>query len=297
MSYPGGNGWPEQPQQPQPYQHSHPEPYQQSYPQPYQQSYPQPYQQAYEQDGLYQPYQQYQQYSGYAGGPPSPKKRKNGLLIGGGALVLVIAVGVTRLVVFTGNGDQQAARPVGSAPADPPPQPGTRAPSSNSPAPPNVQPSIAGWQSVSAPAEKVAYDVPPDWKVESPDTLTGFENQSGPLATMHSVATYKDGQACLASPSGSYRTHTGMMKLVDIDPHKASVAASILWANAALEKPAEDRSLPSPLRHRRRSPTARSTLGRRARPSSHCPTSAARRVRSSPPWRSFHLGSSWPRCS
>jgi hypothetical protein len=73
---------------------------------------------------------------------------------------------------------------------------------------------------VGAAGEKVAYDVPPDWKVETSDTLTGFENASSPLATMHSVATYKAGEGCPTTPRGSYRTHTGMMKLVNIDPQK-----------------------------------------------------------------------------
>jgi hypothetical protein len=156
----------------------------------------------------------------------------------------VIAVGVTLLIVLTGKNkvDQQAAARATSAPGGPPSPPPaiTSAPSST------IQPSIAGWQGVAASGENVAYDVPPNWKVETSDTLTGFENASLPLATMHSVATYEADEGCPGSPRGSYRTHTGMMQLVNIDPQKAAIAANTLRANAALEKPAEDTTLPRP---------------------------------------------------
>jgi hypothetical protein len=117
MAYPG-NGWPEQPQQP-----------------PYQGNQQQP----------------------FDGGPQPPAPKKAGLWVVVGALVVVIAVGITLLIVLTGNnnGNLQAA-PVSL-------RPGTlasSAPSSTRSAN-NVESTTPGRQGILSTKDNVAPDTCP----------------------------------------------------------------------------------------------------------------------------------------
>ena len=118
------------------------------------------------------------------------------------------------------------------------------APTTSSAAPITVAPVIPGWHSVAAANERVAYDVPADWAIETPGTLVGFEDNTGPRATMHAVATYKP-DACAGVP-GSYRAHAGLMKLTERDPQSLAGVAARFWAEAAAELPQGDPSVPQP---------------------------------------------------
>jgi hypothetical protein len=221
MSYPGGNGW-DQPQQP--YQPSHQQPYNPGphYPQ-------QPYQ-------GYQDHPQQQYYGGYPGGPqpPAPKKNKTGLWVTIGALVVVIAVGVTLLFVLTGNDDpsQQAAPQPSSAV---PPSSSSRTPTSSS-APPSTEASnkvdavTPGWQGIVSTKDGVAYDLPPDNWDTRPGFISGYDSGSV-QASIHESTTFRP-DAC-AGVSGSNRGKAGFMTAGDNAVDVAARGSVRLWAQAA----------------------------------------------------------------
>jgi hypothetical protein len=220
MSYPGGNGWQDQPQQ------------------PYQPGY-QPHTQG-EQYQPYEGYQQYQQqfYGGDPGGDPDPKKGKAGLWIGIAALLLVIAVGVTLLIVLTSKeaGVPQAA-PQTSAPAPsaPPSSSASRGPSASSspsdPQPANkVQSTTPGWQGILSTKDNVAYDLPPDGWDTRPGFISGYDSGSV-KAYIHESSTYQAG-ACPAV-NGSNRGKAGFMTAGDTAVDVAARGSVRLWAQAA----------------------------------------------------------------
>jgi hypothetical protein len=95
-----------------------------------------------------------------------------------------------------------------------------------------VPPLTPGWHGVLSPLEKIAYDVPPDWKVELPGTITGFEGPDGkPDVTMHGVSTYKPG-AC-PDVRNSYRGRVGLASSPRISPERAATDGAKAWAEAA----------------------------------------------------------------
>jgi hypothetical protein len=95
-------------------------------------------------------------------------------------------------------------------------------------APPAVVP---GWQVVTAPKAGIAYDVPPDWKVDTPDTVVGFsDNQGNPQVEMNYAATYKEGFC--TGHSGSFRAQTGVNSTQTADPGQAATETAQTWANA-----------------------------------------------------------------
>lgn len=141
-----------------------------------------------------------------------------------GAVLLVI---VFVLVGMSGPGRQggSALPPYPTYPSFPPltlPPTQTRVP---------VPPSVPGWQGVAVPKYDVAYDVPPDWKVETPGTIVGHEDPTGkPLVVMSGVSTYKDG-FCTDHPY-SYRAHLGFSRTDLSDPAQAARNAVQSWADA-----------------------------------------------------------------
>lgn len=94
---------------------------------------------------------------------------------------------------------------------------------------------VPGWQPVLSQKEGAIFDVPDDWTVESPGTLTGFEDGAGRKVIMHGVATYRDGFC--KNAANSYRGGAGFMTAGDADPKKVPQIAAKLWATAAGELP------------------------------------------------------------
>lgn len=226
MSYPGANGWdqPQQPYQPGYQQPNHPG---QQYPQQYPQ---QPYQ-------GYQDQQQQQFYGGYPGGPqpPAPKKNKTALWVTIGALVLVIAVGVTLLFVLTGDEDPAPqAAPTSSAAVPPPPAP-SPSPSKSSPPPTTeannrVDAVTPGWQGVLSTRDGVAYDLPPDNWDTRPGFISGYDAGSV-KASIHESTTFRP-EVC-AGVRGSNRGKAGFMTAGENAPDVAARGSVRLWAQAA----------------------------------------------------------------
>lgn len=173
---------------------------------------------------------------GYHDEDPEPPRSGRRLLVAGLVAIVLAAGGIVTLtLVKAGTDDTPAAQP-----------PRTTAPrASRSSAPRySVAPVLKGWQAVAADLERVAYDVPPDWKVEEPGTLVGFEDTTGPRTAIHAVSTYQP-EACV-NASGSYRAHAGFTKLTGRDPRSAAGAVARLWAEAAAQKPQGDPSVPEP---------------------------------------------------
>jgi hypothetical protein len=225
MSYPGGNGrdQPQQPYQPGYQQPNHPG---QQYPQ---QHYPQqPYQ-------GFQDHQQQPYYGGYPGGPqpPAPKKNKTALWVTIGALVVVIAVGVTLLFVLTGKDDPAPQAAPSSAPVVPPPSPSpskSGSPPSSTASNNRVDAVTPGWQGVLSIKDGVAYDLPPDNWDTRPGFISGYDSGSV-KASIHESTTFRP-EAC-AGVKGSNRGKAGFMTAGDNAPDVAARGSVRLWAQAA----------------------------------------------------------------
>ncbi|MEU7584010.1 hypothetical protein AB0B50_41250 [Streptomyces sp. NPDC041068] len=212
---PGGEQNP-QDQSQNPYQqpgYQQPNPYQQPgyQQQPQQGGYQQPpaggYQQP-QQGGFSQPEQ-----SQWAAPTPPPmptQQLSGGGQSGGGdnktkitaivaSLAVVVAAGVTGFLVFSGGDDKKddeagPAKPSKSVSKEPSP---TASDDGNARGEGGVdKATIPGWQVVVNPKWGTAFDVPPDWKVETPDTLIGFDDRKDEgaksIIIMSAPAIYKE---------------------------------------------------------------------------------------------------------
>jgi hypothetical protein len=240
MSTPGGPYW----QEPQPqYQvdpiTGQPAHYQQ---QPQQQPYPQ-------QPG--QPGQPGQQFGGYQGfgmyqPPEPPKSSKAPLIIGLVVALVLIGGGVTTWLLLKDDGGGQASPPPTSTSTSAPttsgkPSTSKSKPTTTKPSTPKTPTEVEdikidavtpGFQGVLSFKEKVAYDVPADWKIETPGTIVGFEDNTGkPTVVLHGVSTYRD-NACTDSP-GSYRGHVGVIAIEDLEVTKGAKNGVKLFGDAA----------------------------------------------------------------
>lgn len=224
QQYPQGP--PQQPQQPQQSQqgaYGQPNPYAQpGYQQPgYQQQPPtQPYgtQSPYGQPGYQQTppppggYPTPQQWGpptpgGPDGGPPQKDRRNLTIGIAITASLAVIAAVVVGAVYFTGGDKKNDAKDSPSPTVTTPKSPTATPPTSDAPAASggdesdnprggadsvDVKPVIPGWKVVRRGERNVAFDVPPDWTVDSEGMSIGFDDNKGkPAAIMSAPAYYK----------------------------------------------------------------------------------------------------------
>ncbi|AJF64005.1 hypothetical protein [Streptomyces vietnamensis] len=207
-------------QQPNPYQQQPPT--QPGYPQqpPTQPGYPQqpPAQPGYPQQGYAQqpgypnPYQQPtvpQQYAvpgpGQPGGPDGGKKKQTTIVAIVAATAVVVAAGVAAFLVLGKDDDKKntaddpkpsvtatASADPSSAPApDPSQSSGIDNPRDGA----AQQPTIPGWKVVYNPKYGTLFDVPPEWEVFKPGSITFFEDEKKggglPLVTMSSPTSFK----------------------------------------------------------------------------------------------------------
>jgi hypothetical protein len=156
---------------------------------PYQQpGYQQP--NPYQQPGFQQPnpYAQQPQWDAPSPvGAPQPQPGSGGgggnrtkLIAIGAAMAVVVAAGVTGFLVLGGDSDDKAdgggggsASPSPSASADPSASVADDNPRTNE----TEKPTVPGWKVVINPKYGTAFDVPPEWEVESPGVFTFFEDQ------------------------------------------------------------------------------------------------------------------------
>jgi len=183
----------------------------------------------YQQPGYQQPnpYQQpgYQQHNPYAQQPPQPPTQwdapgvpqpaPGGGSGGGGnrtkvtaivaALAVVVAAGVTGFLVLGGDKDDEADGGSGKGGKSAAPSKSTATDPSASASGSDDNPrggeaekaTIPGWKVVINPKWGTAFDVPADWKVESPGMLIGFEKDDAkagdkPIITMSAPAYLKE---------------------------------------------------------------------------------------------------------
>ncbi|MET9728610.1 hypothetical protein [Streptomyces zaomyceticus] len=155
------------------------------------------------------PYQQPtmpQQYAvpgpGLPGGPDGGKKKQTTLVAIVAATAVVVAAGVTGFLVLGKDDDKNQVaddkKPsvTASAPTDPSAQP-SESPSgiANPRDGASHQPTIPGWKVVYNPKYGTLFDVPPEWEVLKPGSITAFEdekkNDGSPLVTMSSPTRLK----------------------------------------------------------------------------------------------------------
>ncbi|MGW3497788.1 hypothetical protein [Streptomyces sp. NPDC001020] len=176
---------------------------------PYQQpgyQQPNPYEQpGYQQPNPYQQPGQSQWSAPTAVGSPKPPSGGGGgnrtkLVAIGAATAVIVAAGVTGFMVLGGDKDDKAdgknveASTSASQSATPS---ASESESGNPRSAETEKPTIAGWKTVINPKWGTAFDVPPEWDVQSPDTLIGFEKhnaQAGdkPLIMMSAPAYLKE---------------------------------------------------------------------------------------------------------
>ncbi|MEU8590422.1 hypothetical protein AB0C59_25980 [Streptomyces sp. NPDC048664] len=163
-------------QNPQNQNPQNPNPYQQP---GYQQ--PNPYQQpAYQQPN---PYQQQAPWGAPTpmGAPQPPNGQGGGnrtkFIAIGAATAVVVAAGVTGALVLGGGKDDNAGGDKPSAPASSARSaPASAATGDDSRSAQGDKPTVPGWKVVVNPKWGTAFDVPPEWAVQSPDTIMGFDD-------------------------------------------------------------------------------------------------------------------------
>lgn len=166
---------------------------------------------------------------GYPGPGQQPPRKKR-------TLTIVLSVVAVLVLVLVGGGavalyQQKSHRANSASPSRPnsPSRTETARPSPSSP-PTILPPTIAGWQVV--PTQRgLAYDVPPTWKVQPPDTVIGFKDPTGaPLVEIKNPATYQDGYC--PGQSGSSRAGAGVTGSNESDPATSATSAAQTWATA-----------------------------------------------------------------
>ncbi|MEV6651732.1 hypothetical protein [Streptomyces sp. NPDC051219] len=133
--------------------------------------------------------------------PPQGGGRKTTTVAIVAAAVVVVVAAVTGVLVFKDNGDdvdtaggdgKQSAspsEPAGDTPSSPAANPRDGSTGSE-------KPLIAGWKVVVNPKYGTAFDVPPEWEVQTPDTYTGFadakKDDGAPMISMSAPAFLKE---------------------------------------------------------------------------------------------------------
>ncbi len=161
------------------------------------------------------------------------------LVVGGGVTAAYVAAnrvpGGGAAVASVGSptaGTPTTAGPTTASPTPDPPRTSQPVPLVT-PMPPRVAAVVPGWKTVEG-REFVAYDVPPDWRVEGGDQLTGYEYHDpsdARLVVMHNVASYLPG-VC-PNLAASNRARTGFVVPAELGPHEAAPELSARWASVA----------------------------------------------------------------
>ncbi len=158
---------------------------------------------------------------------------RTGLLVGLAIAGLVLAVGVVAGVVYI-RGDGASDPAANTSTTAPPatgqsggPSPSSRPPVTSSRAA-TPDPLVPGWQVAVSGKRRLAYDVPPGWKVLGEETIVGFDDTTGePLIGMSGAATYQDGYC--AEADASWRAATGFSGYRDTDLALVATDAARKW--------------------------------------------------------------------
>ncbi|MET9395565.1 hypothetical protein ABZY20_34985 [Streptomyces sp. NPDC006624] len=136
-----------------------------------------------------------------AGAPQPPQGGGGGnrtkLIAVVAATAVVVAAGVTGFLVLGGEKDDTAegGDKGTKTSASPSAEPSASASADNPRGGEEAKPTVKGWKVVINPKWGTAFDVPPDWEVESPTMSVGFEDKKSdegkPLIVMSAPAFYK----------------------------------------------------------------------------------------------------------
>jgi hypothetical protein len=153
------------------------------------------------------------------------------------ALLAVLAGTAVLLLAFfafvtTPNSYPDRLGPVSQAGSDLPPP--TVSPQPSAP----MVPSVPGWLPVSSAEDRFSFDVPPDWTVEEPGSMIGFETPDGQLLAMHGVSRFETNFCPTLDVSA--RAQAGFTT-IDTDEvtgdAEAARRTAIQWAEAAYSSP------------------------------------------------------------
>lgn len=162
---------------------------------------------------------------------PQPPTGRVGLFVGLAIVGLVLVIGAVAGILYVrGDGDQVAdPGPTSSAPATTGARPTSPGPSSSS-APGRPDPTVAGWQVVVSGKRRLAYDVPPDWKILDEERIVGFSDAAGePAVGMSGTSVYRDGYC--AEAEASWRAAAGFSGYRDTDLALVATDAATKWSN------------------------------------------------------------------
>lgn len=101
-----------------------------------------------------------------------------------------------------------------------------------------VPPTIPGWLPVSSEVDDFSFDVPPDWTVEEPGSMLGFETSDGHLLAMHGVSRFETNFCPTLDVSA--RAQAGFTTIDSDDVANGTAAArrtATQWAEAAYSSP------------------------------------------------------------
>ncbi|MGW1071677.1 hypothetical protein [Streptomyces sp. NPDC002537] len=132
--------------------------------------------------------------------PPKDNRKRTTIIAITAAAAVVVAAVVTGVVVMKDDGKETAAKsdptsaPTLAGPSAPASSAASQEPLDNPRGGGDVKPVIDGWKPVVSSKRHIAFDVPPDWSVDSPGQSIGFEDDKGKaLIMMSSPAYYKQG--------------------------------------------------------------------------------------------------------
>lgn len=170
---------------------------------------------------------------GGPGGSGPARGGRTGLLVGLAAAGLVLVVAVVAVVLYLRDGRSDPVantepNPSTSTTPSGPPASTSRPPLTSSQVA-RPEPVVPGWQVAVSGKRKLAYDVPPGWKIVPDEQIVGFEDAAGePQVGMSGAALYQDGYCSEAD--ASWRGGTGFTGYRDNDLALVATDAAGKWA-------------------------------------------------------------------
>ncbi|MGH3467095.1 MAG: hypothetical protein ACRDQF_05110, partial [Thermocrispum sp.] len=138
-------------------------------------------------------------YRGLGAFDEPPRRSRKPIVLGVVAALITVGLGFGAYYLVSDDTDrskqsqQQTPAPPASGSSAPPSSGSPESSGTSTRGGTKTAPVVEGWQVVASSKDGAAFDVSQDWEVETPDTLTGFENGDGVRSIMHSVATYRSG--------------------------------------------------------------------------------------------------------
>jgi len=152
-----------------------------------------------------------------------PRGKRIALSLAG---VLVLALFVSVVVVIGDSPEFSTSASDVETPLPPPP--GTTRPQ------PVTLPVVAGWKPVVSDDHPFAFDVPPDWTVENPGVIVGFEAPGGELLSLHGVARFKSNFCPYLDVSSRAQAGFTAIRADEVTgPREAAEETVLRWAEAA----------------------------------------------------------------